>query len=113
MLPGLTGAMGSSEMPRVLARLGFGLGWAIGGVSTINRRKQAAEFGDTKAIGSPLRSVNFSSTEAFCPDGQRLLAVPATGSPPGCEDFPVLRWPVRRSHDRHDASDGGLNRMSM
>jgi RHS repeat-associated protein len=48
-----------------------GVGWSIGGLSTIVRCAQTAE----QDPGSMVRGITFSSDDRFCLDGQRLLLV--------------------------------------
>jgi RHS repeat-associated protein len=60
-----------------------GKGWTIGGLSSIARCRASREAGDFLGAATPdgsPRPVNFSSTDRFCLDGQRL--VPSTASCP-------------------------------
>ncbi len=57
----------------------LGKGWSIAGLSAITRCRATREAGDF--ISSPTvdgnpRPINFSASDRFCLDGQRLLAVP-------------------------------------
>jgi len=55
----------------------MGKGWSIGGASAITRCRATREAGDFIAGGVPTdgnsRPINFTSTDRFCLDGQRLI----------------------------------------
>ncbi|TQM12258.1 RHS repeat-associated protein [Pseudoxanthomonas sp. 3HH-4] len=58
-----------------------GKGWAIGGLSSISRCRATREAGDFIGAATPdgnPRPVNFSSSDRFCLDGQRLIPLAAT-----------------------------------
>ncbi len=52
----------------------LGKGWSISGTSSITRCRRTHEAGDASADTTP-RPVDFSSNDAVCLDGQRLLSV--------------------------------------
>lgn len=52
----------------------LGKGWSIGGMSSIARCRATREAGDATAESNPA-PINFSATDQYCLDGQRLLAV--------------------------------------
>lgn len=59
----------------------LGKGWAIGGLSSITRCRASREAGDYLGAATPdgtPRPINFSDTDRFCLDGQRLLPSSAT-----------------------------------
>lgn len=61
----------------------LGKGWSIGGLSSITRCRATREAGDFLGATTPdgdLRPINFSASDRFCLDGQRL--VPAAVSCP-------------------------------
>ncbi|MCE3001914.1 MAG: FG-GAP-like repeat-containing protein, partial [Xanthomonadaceae bacterium] len=68
----------------------MGPGWSISGVSSIARCRRHREFGDSEVPGSPLRAVDFSDTDAFCLDGQRLLPAADSGQCPARAGATVL-----------------------
>ena len=58
-----------------------GKGWAIGGLSSISRCRATREAGDFIGAATPdgnPRPINFSSTDRYCLDGQRLIPFTAT-----------------------------------
>jgi RHS repeat-associated protein len=58
-----------------------GKGWAIGGLSSISRCRATREAGDFIGAATPdgnPRPINFSATDRFCLDGQRLIPSGAT-----------------------------------
>ncbi|SDQ92661.1 FG-GAP-like repeat-containing protein [Pseudoxanthomonas sp. CF125] len=58
-----------------------GKGWAIGGLSSISRCRATREAGDFIGAATPdgnPRPINFSATDRFCLDGQRLIPSSAT-----------------------------------
>jgi hypothetical protein len=64
----------------------LGRGWAISGTSAISRCRATREHGDFLVGGVPVDGdaspVNFSSSDRFCLDGQRLI--PAAPTAPAC-----------------------------
>ena len=59
----------------------LGKGWAIGGLSSITRCRASREAGDYLGAATPdgtPRPINFTDTDRFCLDGQRLLPSSAT-----------------------------------
>ena len=62
----------------------IGKGWAISGLSSITRCRATREAGDFMSGGNPVDGnpapVNYSGTDRYCLDGQRLISVvaPAT-----------------------------------
>ncbi len=56
----------------------LGKGWSIGGISSITRCRATREAGDFIVNGQPTDGspspVNFTSTDRYCLDGQRLIA---------------------------------------
>lgn len=62
----------------------LGRGWAISGLSGISRcraSREAVDFiVDGVVVDGDPPPVNFSATDRFCLDGQRLLAVPAASA---------------------------------
>lgn len=52
----------------------LGFGWSLGGVSAITRGPQ------TLAVDNQIKGMNFSATDRFYMDGQRLIYVAGTGS---------------------------------
>ncbi|MGN6225485.1 toxin TcdB middle/N-terminal domain-containing protein, partial [Pseudoxanthomonas sp.] len=61
----------------------LGKGWSIGGLSSITRCRATREAGDFLGAATPdgdFRPINFSASDRFCLDGQRL--VPAAVSCP-------------------------------
>ncbi len=55
----------------------LGKGWSIGGLSSITRCRATHEAGDGAAADSAPRPVNFTATDRYCLDGQRLLPAAA------------------------------------
>lgn len=58
-----------------------GKGWAIGGLSSISRCRATREAGDFIGAATPDGNpspINFSATDRFCLDGQRLIPSSAT-----------------------------------
>lgn len=59
----------------------LGKGWGISGTSNISRCRSTREHGDFISGGVPVDGdpgpVNFSSSDRFCLDGQRLIPAPA------------------------------------
>ncbi|HWU70722.1 MAG TPA: FG-GAP-like repeat-containing protein, partial [Pseudoxanthomonas sp.] len=56
----------------------LGKGWSIGGLSSITRCRATREAGDFIGAATPdgdPRPINFTATDRYCLDGQRLLAV--------------------------------------
>jgi hypothetical protein len=53
----------------------MGPGWSLSGLSSIARCKRGKEYGDTESSGNPFRAINYSNSDGFCLDGQRLLPV--------------------------------------
>jgi len=62
----------------------LGKGWSIGGLSSIARCRSTREAGDFISGGVPVDGaappINFTATDRFCLDGQRMLAVAGTGA---------------------------------
>lgn len=59
----------------------LGRGWGIGGLSSIARCRATREAGDFVGAATPdgnPRPINFSSTDRFCLDGQRLVVSSAS-----------------------------------
>ncbi|MEG3791938.1 FG-GAP-like repeat-containing protein, partial [Lysobacter sp. CCNWLW3] len=60
----------------------LGKGWSIGGLSSISRCRATREAGDFIENGQPIDGspppVNFSATDKYCLDGQRLIAYAGT-----------------------------------
>ncbi len=57
----------------------MGRGWSVGGLSAISRCRATREAGDFLGAATPdgnPRPINFTSTDRFCLDGQRLIANP-------------------------------------
>ncbi|HCF2456845.1 TPA: VCBS repeat-containing protein [Pseudomonas aeruginosa] len=68
----------------------LGKGWSIGGLSSITRCRATREAGDFLGAATPdgdFRPINFSASDRFCLDGQRLVpaavSCPATGGTSG------------------------------
>lgn len=62
----------------------LGRGWALTGLSSINRCRAAREAGDYIGAATPdgnPRPINFSDSDRYCLDGQRLLPSSATCAP--------------------------------
>lgn len=61
----------------------LGKGWSIGGVSMISRCRATRESGDFIANGVPVDGnpapINFTASDRYCLDGQRLLPVESIG----------------------------------
>ncbi|WP_448245172.1 FG-GAP-like repeat-containing protein [Pseudoxanthomonas mexicana] len=58
-----------------------GRGWSVGGLSSIARCRATREAGDFLGAATPdgtPRPINFSSTDRFCLDGQRLVPAAVT-----------------------------------
>ncbi len=69
----------------------LGKGWSIGGLSSVTRCRKTREAGDfiTGGVvtdGTP-NPVNFSSTDAYCLDGQRLITVTTASVCPAISGF--------------------------
>lgn len=69
----------------------LGVGWSIGGQSSISRCRQTREHGDFRdANGEPVDgrpvAISFGASDRYCLDGQRLLLV-AQGCPTGDGNF--------------------------
>ncbi|MFT4180075.1 MAG: toxin TcdB middle/N-terminal domain-containing protein, partial [Thermomonas sp.] len=62
----------------------LGMGWSIGGLSSITRCRATREHGDFIVSGVPTdgtpEPVNFTATDRYCLDGQRLIPAQATGT---------------------------------
>ena len=59
----------------------LGRGWSVGGLSAISRCRATREAGDFLGAATPdgnPRPVNFSETDRFCLDGQRLVSIAET-----------------------------------
>ncbi|MCR6627707.1 MAG: hypothetical protein NVV67_16020 [Pseudoxanthomonas sp.] len=59
----------------------LGKGWAVGGLSSIARCRATREGGDFLGAATPdgaPRPINFSATDRYCLDGQRLVPSAAT-----------------------------------
>jgi RHS repeat-associated protein len=60
----------------------LGKGWGVSGTSGISRCRATREHGDFFANGAAIDGdpapINFSSSDRFCLDGQRLIPAPAT-----------------------------------
>jgi RHS repeat-associated protein len=62
----------------------MGRGWSIGGLSSISRCRATREAGDFLGAATPdgnPRPINFTATDRFCLDGQRLVASPEVTCP--------------------------------
>ncbi|RMH88121.1 hypothetical protein EBB59_12165 [Lysobacter pythonis] len=62
----------------------LGKGWSIAGLSAISRCRMTREAGDFIVDGQPVDGrpapVNFSATDRYCLDGQRLIPAQANGA---------------------------------
>ncbi len=62
----------------------LGKGWAISGLSGINRCRATREAGDFISSGVPVdgdpQPINFTASDRFCLDGQRLITAPASAA---------------------------------
>lgn len=71
----------------------LGKGWSIGGLSGIARCRKTREAGDFISGGVPNdgspNPVNFSSSDAYCLDGQRLIKVTTASVCPAVSGFAV------------------------
>lgn len=64
----------------------LGKGWSIGGLSSITRCRATREAGDYISNGVPTdgnpQPINFSGSDRYCLDGQRLIPAPTTSCTP-------------------------------
>ncbi|SFK74644.1 RHS repeat-associated core domain-containing protein [Lysobacter sp. cf310] len=98
----------------------LGKGWSIGGLSSISRCRATREAGDFIENGQPVDGspppVNFSDSDRYCLDGQRLVAYAGTNDAcPSVAGFTVSGFRTElESFQRVCAyADGGANGPSF